>query len=126
MLIAAGTLYDHRLKKQTKTEVEKKRSSKDAISESSGVNCTTYDLTQSINRKESDGVDISIPAGLNNNNGHIPMRPVTSPPRDLSKTKNALTLAMNVTLKPVFQASAKSFFCPSRLHRTSRRSAAVT
>lgn len=63
-LIALGTLYDHRLRKQMK----KKIYSKELQSDSSGLNCTTYDLTRNMGEKKSNCVGIGMPTGINNNN----------------------------------------------------------
>lgn len=46
-----------------------KKYSKDINSDSSGLNCTTYDLTRAItDNKKNICVDIGIPTGVNNNN----------------------------------------------------------
>lgn len=46
-----------------------KKYSKDVNSDSSGLNCTTYDLTRAITDKKSTCVvGIGIPSGVNNNN----------------------------------------------------------
>jgi hypothetical protein len=88
LLITAGTIFDHQLKKKIKAEAATTSNLIEGLSESSDLHCTTYDLTVSINGKESGGADICIPSSLNvnNNGGHLPMRPVTSrTTKDLSK-----------------------------------------
>lgn len=48
---------------------EVKSYSKDLHSDSSGLNCTTYDLTHSIaDNKKNNCVGIGIPSSMNNNN----------------------------------------------------------
>jgi hypothetical protein len=77
ILIAWGTLYDVMLKKRQK---KKTQYSKDLNSDSSGLNCTTYDLTRAIGSgdKKSNCVGIGMPTGLNNNNSdeNLAMDPV--------------------------------------------------
>jgi hypothetical protein len=45
-----------------------KKYTKDLNSDSSGLNCTTYDLTGNGTDKKSNCVGIGMPTGLNNNN----------------------------------------------------------
>jgi hypothetical protein len=62
-LIACGTYYD--VKRNNKRN---RKYAKDLHSDSSGLNCTTYDLTGNGTDKKSNCVGIGIPTGLNNNN----------------------------------------------------------
>jgi hypothetical protein len=64
IFIAWGTAYDLVLRKRAKA----KKYSKDVNSDSSGLNCTTYDLTRAITDKKNNCVGIGIPTGVNNNN----------------------------------------------------------
>lgn len=69
IFIAWGTAYDLVLRKRQKEKMGIKKYSKDISSESSGLNCTTYDLTRAITDKKSTCVGIGIPStGVNNNN----------------------------------------------------------
>lgn len=71
IFIAWGTAYDIMLRKRLKTKMDIKKYSKDVNSDSSGLNCTTYDLTRAItnDNKKNQCVGIGIPSsGVNNNN----------------------------------------------------------
>lgn len=64
-----GTGYDIILRGERRKKIGIKNYSKDLNSDSSGLNCTTYDLTGGINgQKISNCVGIAVPNGLNNNN----------------------------------------------------------
>lgn len=57
------------LRKKAKQRRQAKSYSKDLHSDSSGLNCTTYDLTSAITDKSKNNcVGIGIPSGINNNN----------------------------------------------------------
>jgi hypothetical protein len=62
LLIIWGTTYDVIIKKRNKKYL------KDLNSDSSGLNCTTYDLTGNGTDKKNNCVGIGMPTGLNNNN----------------------------------------------------------
>lgn len=64
IFIAWGTLYDVSLSRKMKEKVGKKM----VHSDSSGLNCTTYDLTGAISDKKISCVGIGMPTGMNNNN----------------------------------------------------------
>ncbi|XP_058451821.1 O-acyltransferase like protein isoform X2 [Malaya genurostris] len=71
LLLVAGTGYDIGFRRRFENNLHIKNYTKDLNSESSsGLGCTTYDLTQSIaekmNKANSDA--LSIPTGINNNN----------------------------------------------------------
>ena len=69
IFIVWGTAYDILLRKKAKQRRQAKSYSKDLHSDSSGLNCTTYDLTSAITDKsKSNCVGIGIPSGINNNN----------------------------------------------------------
>lgn len=68
IFIAWGTAYDIVLRKRVAKKMDIKKYSKDVNSDSSGLNCTTYDLTRAITDKKSTCVGIGIPSGVNNNN----------------------------------------------------------
>lgn len=79
ILLALGTAYDSILKRRVKRKMGIKKYAKDLNSDSSGLNCTTYDLTRAINdNKKSNCVGIGMPSGLNNNNSdeNLAMEPV--------------------------------------------------
>lgn len=80
ILIVWGTAYDVALKRRSKEKMGNKKYSKDLNSDSSGLNCTTYDLTRAINdnKKSNCVVGIGIPTGVNNNNSdeNLAMEPV--------------------------------------------------
>lgn len=63
-----------------------KNYSKDLNSDSSGLNCTTYDLTKAITDKKNC-VGIGIPTGVNNNNSdeNLAMETVSVEDEKLSK-----------------------------------------
>lgn len=56
-------------------------------SDSSGLNCTTYDLTGAITDKKNSCVGIGMPTGMNNNNSdeNLAMEPVIVEDEKLSK-----------------------------------------
>lgn len=68
-----------------------KKYSKDISSDSSGLNCTTYDLTRAINEKKSSCVGIGMPTSLNNNNSdeNLAMEPIMIEEQKLSMCKNS-------------------------------------
>jgi hypothetical protein len=68
IFIAWGTAYDSLLKRRHREKTQVKSYVKELHSESSGLNCTTYDLTRAIGDKKSTCVGIGIPSNLNNNN----------------------------------------------------------
>lgn len=67
--------------------MKSKKYSKESISDSSGLNCTTYDLTRAINEKKPSCVGIGMPSGLNNNNSdeNLAMESVMVEEEKLSK-----------------------------------------
>jgi hypothetical protein len=68
IFIAWGTTYDAILKRRLKEKTQVKSYTKELHSESSGLNCTTYDLTQAMNDKKNSCVGIGMPSNVNNNN----------------------------------------------------------
>lgn len=93
ILIAWGTAYDVMLKNRIKKKMGIKKYSKDLNSDSSGLNCTTYDLTRAINdTKKSNCVGIGMPAGINNNNSdeNLAMEPVVIEEEKLSLCEELL------------------------------------
>ena len=87
-----GTLYDVSLKKKSKAKMGAKKYSKDLHSDSSGLNCTTYDLTGAINDKKNSCVGIGMPTGMNNNNSdeNLAMEPVMVEEEKLSEFNDIL------------------------------------
>lgn len=68
IFIMWGTAYDIILTRRVKNKLTLNKYSKDLNSDSSGLNCTTYDLTRAItNDKKSNCVGIGMPTGVNNN-----------------------------------------------------------
>ena len=76
-LIIWGTLYDIMLKNRIK------KYATDLNSDSSGLNCTTYDLTGGADKKNCVG--IGMPTGLNNNNSDENLAVVVLEEEKLSK-----------------------------------------
>lgn len=69
ILLIAGTTYDLILNHRYQQKCKVKKYSKDLNSEtSSGIGCTTYDLTHAGPEKKNSAIGISIPSGVNNNN----------------------------------------------------------
>ncbi|CRL04481.1 CLUMA_CG017562, isoform A [Clunio marinus] len=69
IFMICGTAYDSKLRKEQKIKKAGKKYSKDLNSDSSGLNCTTYDLTRALGSdNKTNCVNIGIPSGLNNNN----------------------------------------------------------
>lgn len=58
-------------------------------SDSSGLNCTTYDLTGAISDKKNSCVGIGMPTGMNNNNSdeNLAMEPVIVEDKKLCEFK---------------------------------------
>lgn len=54
IFIAWGTTYDTILRNRMKNKMALKKYSKDLNSDSSGLNCTTYDLTRAITQDKND------------------------------------------------------------------------
>lgn len=110
ILIALGTAYDIVLKRRVKEKMGIKKYAKDLNSDSSGLNCTTYDLTRAINdNKKSNCVGIGIPTGVNNNNSdeNLAMEPVLVEEEKLSK--------LNDNECKVTKNFSKIFFCFNEL-----------
>lgn len=87
ILIAWGTTYDIILKKRCENYT------KDLNSDSSGLNCTTYDLTGNGTDKKNC-VGIGIPSGLNNNNSDENLAVVVVEEDKLSKYKKAIYMKL--------------------------------
>lgn len=87
IFIIWGTAYDILLRKRVKGKLGIKNYSKDLNSDSSGLNCTTYDLTRAITDKKNNCVGIGIPSGVNNNNSdeNLAMEPSCIEDEKLSK-----------------------------------------
>lgn len=68
--MATATLYELHLTARAKRALENKCRTKDdlATDSSSGIGCTTYDLTSSVPNKNDLPIGIVIPRGMNNNN----------------------------------------------------------
>lgn len=54
IFIVWGTAYDTILRNRMKHKMALKKYSKDLNSDSSGLNCTTYDLTRAITQDKND------------------------------------------------------------------------
>lgn len=69
VLLVWGTIYElvltHQLKQRRKKKMTKELASD---SSSSGINCTTYDLTDAVPNKNDLPIGIVIPRSMNNNN----------------------------------------------------------
>lgn len=70
VLLVVSTVYELYLISKAKKSLKKKRRAKDDIAtdSSSGIGCTTYDLTSSAPNKGDLPIGIVIPRGMNNNN----------------------------------------------------------
>lgn len=70
VLLATATIYELLLIHRAKNALKNKRRAKDDIvtDSSSGIGCTTYDLTSSVPNKGDLPIGIVIPRGMNNNN----------------------------------------------------------
>lgn len=68
--MVAATGYDLYLDARAKRALRNKQSSKDDMvtDSSSGIGCTTYDLTGAVPNKNDLPIGIVIPRGMNNNN----------------------------------------------------------
>lgn len=69
MLMTAATLYELYLTARAKRILKSKRHNKDDMvtDSSSGIGCTTYDLTSAAPNKNDLPIGIVIPRGMNNN-----------------------------------------------------------
>lgn len=69
-LLFTSTIYELYLIQRAKQALKNKRRAKDDIvtDSSSGIGCTTYDLTSSVPNKGDLPIGIVIPRGMNNNN----------------------------------------------------------
>lgn len=87
MFCACGTSYDIVLKKRGTQKMGEKKFSRDLNSDSSGLNCTTYDLTRAIQDNTNSSLGIAVPTGLNNNNSdeNLAMEAVIVEEEKLSK-----------------------------------------
>jgi hypothetical protein len=96
IFIVWGTAYDLSLKKKMKVKMGDKKYSKDLNSDSSGLNCTTYDLTRASDDKKNSCVGIGMPTGLNNNNSdeNLADSPVMVETEKLSKLKQSVVLIL--------------------------------
>lgn len=65
-----ATIYELHLINVAKRALKSKRSTKDeaATDSSSGLDCTTYDLTSAVPSKNGLPIGIEMPRGVNNNN----------------------------------------------------------
>ncbi|XP_055606762.1 nose resistant to fluoxetine protein 6 isoform X2 [Uranotaenia lowii] len=69
LLLIGGTTYDVILRKRYEAKQNMKKYSKEINSESSsGLGCTTYDLTQGMPKKTGKSNAFGLPTGVNNNN----------------------------------------------------------
>lgn len=68
ILMFIATLYELYLKRRVKALKSKNRTKDDATDSSSGIGCTTYDLTSAVPNKNDLAIGIVIPRGMNNNN----------------------------------------------------------
>lgn len=70
VLMIIATIYELYLTSRAKRALKNKRQNKDdmATDSSSGIGCTTYDLTGAVPNKNDLPIGIVIPRGLNNNN----------------------------------------------------------
>lgn len=70
VLLVTATIYELILIARAKQLANNKRRVKDDIvtDSSSGIGCTTYDLTSSVPNKGDLPIGIVIPRGMNNNN----------------------------------------------------------
>lgn len=68
VLLVCGTFYELLLRHQLKLRQKKKMSKDLASDSSSGINCTTYDLTDAAPNKNDLPIGIDIPRNMNNNN----------------------------------------------------------
>ncbi|KAG5682060.1 hypothetical protein PVAND_011445 [Polypedilum vanderplanki] len=86
VFITWGTAYDIILKRRLKEKTQVKSYTKELHSESSGLNCTTYDLTRAMSDKKSSCVGIGIPSNVNNNNSdeNLAADPTISDDKNLS------------------------------------------
>lgn len=68
--MTAATFYELYLTARAKRALNNKHQNKDdmATDSSSGIGCTTYDLTSSVPNKNDLPIGIVIPRGMNNNN----------------------------------------------------------
>lgn len=97
-----------------------KKYAKDLNSDSSGLNCTTYDLTGNGTDKKSNCVGIGMPTGLNNNNSDENLAVVVIEEEKLSK----LTAKGKSDFTPFFlQLCVKNFCFHSHFQQTSKLSA---
>lgn len=123
-----GTGYDIILRVARKKKMGTKKYSKDLNSDSSGLNCTTYDLTSGINGQKINGcVGIAVPNGLNNNNSdeNLAMEAVVVEEEKISESKKGLSLT-RTSNGIQFQVSGAKFSLRSPLKQTLMRSAIVT
>ncbi|KAG4072042.1 hypothetical protein HA402_015541 [Bradysia odoriphaga] len=67
-LLVWGTVYELVLRHQLKLRRKKKMTKDIASDSSSGINCTTYDLTDAVPNKNDLPIGIVIPRNMNNNN----------------------------------------------------------
>jgi hypothetical protein len=70
-----------------KIKMNENKYSKGINTDSSGLNCTTYDLTMSVGDKKSNSASIGMPSSLNNNNSeeNLAIEPVMIETEKLSK-----------------------------------------
>lgn len=68
--MTAATVYELYLTSRAKAALKNKRQNKDDMvtDSSSGIGCTTYDLTSAVPNKNDLPIGIVIPRGMNNNN----------------------------------------------------------
>ncbi|XP_055644145.1 O-acyltransferase like protein-like [Toxorhynchites rutilus septentrionalis] len=89
LLLIGGTGYDLVLRKRQKEEIKIKSFSKDLSSESSsGLGCTTYDLTQGIHDKggkpRCDAFGITVSVNNNNSDENLAIEPAVTGEQKLS------------------------------------------
>lgn len=68
VLLVWGTIYELVLTHQLKQRRKNKMTKELASDSSSGINCTTYDLTDAVPNKNDLPIGIVIPRSMNNNN----------------------------------------------------------
>lgn len=117
VLLVWSTVYELVLISRAKKAMKKKCHVKEDIvtDSSSGIGCTTYDLTSSVPNKGDLPIGIVIPRGMNNNNSdeNLAMESINVEEIKLSESLKFAYLTKRV-LNVSFQVYLLSCCCPSR------------
>lgn len=107
-LLFCGTIYELVLRHQLKLKRNKKINKEMASDSSSGINCTTYDLTDAVPKNDSP-IGIVIPRNMNNNNSDENLAVESS----VISESDDVKLSKCLTIKSMYISATVALYDPS-------------